>query len=158
MLKLILKMLPLFLSTLAFSEVVYVHSAKASLLAESKFNASTLIVLELGTELTLVEREKRWVKVEHDNVIGWVSILLVRADPPISKVKILGSESVNLEGEARIRASAVATAGAIRGLSAGGGSTGIESDYNELSEMEALSVSLQQVNEFALSISQEFDQ
>lgn len=145
----------LLLISTAMAETVYVHSAKAPLFLEPAFNAERLMVLTKGDALELIESEKRWVQVEVDGQRGWVSALLVKADPPLDQVNLIGSEEVTLEGEARRRASAVATAGATRGLTDSEDPNGISSDYRELTEMESLSISIDDLDAFAAELSEE---
>ena len=67
------------LSPLVAAESLYVHSAKASLLAAPKFNADILVSVEKGAELVLIEQQKRWFLVQFDDQTGWVSSLLVKS-------------------------------------------------------------------------------
>ena len=148
MVRIISLLLPWLLIAVVHAETVYVQSAKAPLLANNDFAAEQLLVLDKGAELTVLASEKRWLQVSFGDLQGWVSVLLVRDTPPLQKVDILGSESMSLEGEARIRASAVATAGATRGLAADDSEQGVQSDYRELSDMEALTISDEEIIEF----------
>lgn len=144
------------LSPLVAAESLYVHSAKASLLAAPKFNADILVSVEKGAELVLIEQQKRWFLVQFDDQTGWVSSLLVKSEPPLDKVSVIGSDAVEITGQTRSRASEVSTAGATRGLTESDASTddGV-SDYNELVEMEGISVPGEEIIEFADAIVRE---
>lgn len=138
------------LSAQISAETVFVHSAKAPLLLEPAFNSEQLRVLEKGAELQLLEQQRRWLKVALDGDTGWVSALLVKAEPPLDSLTLIGSDAVTLEGDARRRASAVATAGATRGLTEGADSEGLASDYEELAAMESMQVAQSVLDEFGM--------
>ncbi len=125
------------------------QSTKAKLLATPAFNGTTVTLLEKGAELQFIEEQKRWVKVAFDDHEGWVSVLFVKSTPPLDKLKVISSEAVTLEGDARKRASAVATAGASRGLTDGeDGTDQLQSDYDELELMESVTLSPSDLDEF----------
>lgn len=148
----------LMLSALAQAESLFVHSAKAPLLEQPLFQSETLLVLQTGAEVVLLEKQNRWLKVEYQQQQGWVSALLVKNHPPLEKARLIGSDAVTLEGQARRRASAVATAGATRGLSQGEGTTGLASDYEELIAMESLVIPDQIMADFAYELSEAQDE
>lgn len=95
---------------------VYVKSLKAKLFAEPRFDAQLVVEAEKGQELLLMEKGERWFKVGLTTRQGWVSALLVSAEPPKGKASILGEDAEDISGKSRRRASAIATAGASRGL------------------------------------------
>lgn len=135
-----------------YADTLYVHSAKAPVFAEAAFNSQRLTELIKGVKVEALDVQKRWVKIETGDVTGWVPALLVNSDPPLNKVNIIGSETLTLEGEARRRASAVATAGATRGLAEGEQSDNLNFDYLELDEMENIPINPEAVNNFSSSL------
>jgi hypothetical protein len=138
----------------AWADVVYVHSTQARILSTPAFNADVLSTVEQGSELLLLEQNKRWVKIQFQETQGWVSTLLVKSEPPIEKVRVIGSEDLTIEGTTRRRASEVATAGATRGLndSEDATSTGLLSDYPALFEMESIDIEANEIDSFAEKI------
>jgi hypothetical protein len=134
------------------AETFFVHSAKAPLFESAAFNSPRLQTLVKGDEVTILELQKRWVNVQFGDQQGWVPALLVNAEPPIDKVNLVGSDSITIEGEARRRASAVATAGATRGLAEGDGAQGLASDYSELQLMEGIDVTDAQIDAFSAEL------
>lgn len=142
------------LCSLAFAqaESLYIQSAKAPLFAEASFSSERLNELTKGREVVALDIQKRWVQVQVAGLTGWIPALLVNSEPPLNKVTLIGSEAVTLEGEARRRASAVATAGATRGLTNEAASSNLGFDYSELQSMEALTISNRDVADFALQL------
>ena len=131
---------------------LYVQSLKAKLMAEPSFGAEVVSQLDKGTEVSLLESNKRWLKVGAGTQRGWVSSFLLSKQPPIKKVSVLGNRGAqDLEQGARRRASAVTTAGAARGLSADDRkrtNSGDKSDYFALEQIENYSVSSRAVSQF----------
>ena len=140
------------LAVSAQAEQAFVHSAKASLLADKSFASTTLLVLRKGEAVNIVSRETRWLEVEAQGQRGWVSVLLVKATPPSDTVSVIGADQVELDGNARTRASAVATAGATRGLVEGEESNALSFDFDELQKMETFSISDQDIIDFGRAI------
>ena len=137
-------------SGLCFAEqnLLYVQSSKAKMMAQPKFSAEVVSTLQQGTELELIEREKRWVYVQEGGQTGWVSSFLLSKQPPLKKISVLENrEAQNLEDSARRRASAVTTAGAARGLSA-------EDRKRANAQNKADFLALEQVEDFQLSASE----
>ncbi|MEJ2044137.1 MAG: SH3 domain-containing protein [Reinekea sp.] len=127
------------LITSVMAETLYVNSDKAPLMEAPAFNSAGILMLRKGDEVTLLDSTKHWLKVDVNNQHqGWVSALLLKTHPPLKRVNLIGSDDVTLEGEARRRASSVATAGATRGLAEGEQMDNLSSDYQELHQMEAL--------------------
>jgi hypothetical protein len=142
----------MFVLNLVHAETFFVHSAKAPLFESAAFNSTRLQTLNKGDQVLVLALQKRWVNVQFGEQQGWVPALLVNAEPPIDKVNLVGSDSITIEGEARRRASAVATAGATRGLAEGDGAQGLTSDYAELLVMEGFDVTEAQVEGFAAQV------
>jgi len=142
-------LLGLLLSVVSYAETLYVHSNKAVLLTDRDFSSGTVALLQKGDAVTVLQRQTRWVEVEFNAQQGWVSVLLLKATPPSSIVSVIGSDDVNLEGDARMRASAVATAGATRGLVEEGDSQSMGFDFNELQQLETMVITDQELEMFS---------
>jgi hypothetical protein len=122
-------------------------------MAEPNFGATIVVTLAKGDELELLEARQRWAKVRLKAQEGWISTLLIKEQPPLEVISVIGSEAISLEGEARLRASDVATAGATRGLTEGEALTDDKaSDFDELLELEQQQISDEEVQEFSESI------
>lgn len=132
------------------SEFVYIRSLKADLYAEPSFAAKHLGVFPQGTELIKLDEQDRWYLVQVDQVTGWVAKLLVAAKPGQGRDTAIKADS-EIGSNARRRASAVATAGAARGLAADDRRRQSEdetTDYRALAAMEGQSLSEAEVIDF----------
>ena len=141
-----------FFITPAFAEEVrYIHATNAKLHADPHFNAEVLGTFKRGHEVTVLEKQKRWLKVRHGDQEGWVSKLLAKKNPPLRKTSILENDEVDLSQNSRRRASVNNTTAAARGLredARARDSDDMNSDYHSLSEMETNKVSDQEAMEF----------
>ena len=134
------------------AELLYVQSEKAKLLTEPSFKGQPVLEVLRGTELQLLTKNNAWMQVSSGSTTGWISSMLVADKPPIAKITHIGSDDSAVTGEVRVRASAVATAGATRGLTAEEADENLNSDYNELQKMEELEISPEEVDEFSETI------
>jgi hypothetical protein len=131
-------------------EFVYVRSLKADLYAEPAFSARHVAAFPKGVELVKLEDRDRWFLVRNREVTGWVAKLLVSATPPRERDSAIKEDS-QIGGNARRRASAVATAGAARGLAADDRrrlSQDNVADFSALATMESLSLADAEVIDF----------
>jgi hypothetical protein len=137
----------------AEEKLLYVQSAKATLMAEPAFGAASVAELERGTAVNELESRKRWLKVRVGKKSGWVSRFLLSAHPPLKKVTVLDEgEQKDIEKNARRRASAVTTAGAARGLSADERRRADDhnrADFHALERLEQIKVSAEELSRFA---------
>ena len=138
----------------ALADSLYVKSEKAKILTEPTFKGALVLEVTRGTELELLSVQKSWNQINFNNQTGWISSLLVSATPPIDKITHIGADDSAVTGEVRRRASAVATAGATRGLVASEESGTMTSDYAELAIMELLTVTEADVDRFIESLQQ----
>lgn len=128
-----------------FAASVYVKSAKAKILQSPKFDAPLVAEAERGQELDLLKKGDRWLNVALAGKQGWVPELLVSGDPPKERQSLLETGGEDLTGKSRRRASAIATAGASRGLTPEGireltAREGNKGDWAALARMEARGV------------------
>lgn len=138
-----------------FAASVYVKSMKAKVLAEPRFDSALVAEVERGQELALVEKAERWVKVAVSGREGWVSGLLLSDEPPKSAASVLDQGAEDISGKARRRASAIATAGASRGLTAEGvkelQEADPKADYAALAKVEAQRIDRAEALDFVTS-------
>ena len=107
----------IFLAQPAWSaDVFYVQSATAKLLGQPSFRATLIENLDRGTALDAIEVSGRWIKVKHNEKVGWIPRLLLSKAPPITRPSLLEGHDDQLDTKARRRASSSATAAATRGL------------------------------------------
>lgn len=128
----------------ALAASVYVKSMKAKVLASPKFDSAKVAEVDRGQELGLVGKTDRWMKVKVAGKEGWIPELLVSVEPSKTGASVLGSGSEDISGKARRRASAIATAGASRGLTAEGlkemQAADPKADYAALARVQAQTV------------------
>ncbi|MDT8334591.1 MAG: SH3 domain-containing protein [Desulfurivibrionaceae bacterium] len=131
-------------------ELVYVRSLKADIYEEPSFAARQVATFAKGAEMVKLGEEKRWYRVQYREVTGWVAKLLV-SDRPASAGKGAIKADTEIGTSARRRASAVATAGAARGLAPDDRrrlSADNTTDYSALSYMEGIAPPEAEVVEF----------
>lgn len=135
----------LFAAVAVAADVVYVKSMKAEVRESPSFKAKTVMIAGKGTMLNVVEKKGRWIKVGHAGKTGWVTALLVDANPPMKRVSVFSGENqTDLSQGARKRASQVTSAAAARGLAEDDrrrlGHQGV-ADYGSLERIETVSIS-----------------
>ncbi len=131
-------------------ELLYVRSLKADLYAKPSFAARQLATFAKGDEMVKLAGEDRWYEVRSGAVTGWVAKLLVADQPARAGKGVIKADS-GIGTSARRRASAVATAGAARGLAADDRrrlSADNTTDYSALSYMEGINPPEAEVIEF----------
>lgn len=136
----------------ALAAEVFVLSEEAPLLEAPQFNAKTLSQSLKGSALTVVSEQSNWLEVEYHGGTAWVSRWLVGTAPPQERVTHLDGELDS--DEVRRRASSVATAGAIRGLSEGETELGGDTDFAELEQMESLTPNANELADFQQLLNQ----
>lgn len=133
------------------NSVLYVQSAQAKLLEQPSFKAGLVESVAKGTALQVIETSGRWIKVKHNEQVGWVSKLLLSNAPPIAKPSLLEGRDEELEAKARRRASSSATAAATRGLRSEDRSRISDEDranYEALQQVESVKVKQDDVEKF----------
>ena len=96
---------------------VYIQSNKAALYEQPNFVSTTTKTLPRGTEVNVIEANKRWIKIQSKTDSGWMLKFLVSDHPPLDRVDKVISDDQQINNPRR-RASAVSTAASARGLSA----------------------------------------
>ncbi|MFU8838595.1 MAG: SH3 domain-containing protein [Thiohalomonadaceae bacterium] len=138
------------LSPMAWAQILYVQSLEAKLLSEPKVNATELAKLERGTRVELIADNASWYQVRHENSEGWIFRYFVAEHPPLESAGPALSDELDRE-HVRRRASAVATAGATRGLGPEERNRAHEmgiADYHALNKMDALIIDGARLNHF----------
>jgi uncharacterized protein YgiM (DUF1202 family) len=138
-------------SLYAANTMMYIQSTKASLQSAPSFGSSSLLSLEKGAQVEVIEIKGRWVKIKTGTQEGWVSKFLVSEQPPLKKkVTILKEDAPDMDN-ARRRASAVTTAGAARGLSADNRDRSNDSqftNYRDLEKVEKMDINEKELEKF----------
>lgn len=99
----------------AVAEPLYVQSDQAAVFAEPGFDNERIGRLNRGVEVEILETRDDWHHVGSDSLSGWMPALVLREEPPARSSSNLDA-AADLESGARRRASAVTTAGAVRGV------------------------------------------
>lgn len=150
----------LLLPLTGYSANVYVKSMKARIMAAPKFDSALLAEVSRGQTLPVLDKGDRWLKVRHTDKEGWISELLVSEEPlKGASQSLLDNSGEDISTKSRRRASAIATAGASRGLSAKGmremySDDGKNANYPALEKVEALTIDpVEAVNFIAAGLS-----
>lgn len=97
------------------ADPLYVQSNRAAVFDGPGFDHETLGRLDRGAEVERLESRDDWHHIETDEMTGWMPGLLLREEQPVRSDSDLDA-AADLGPGARRRASAVTTAGAIRGV------------------------------------------
>jgi uncharacterized protein YgiM (DUF1202 family) len=141
-------------SLAAESGTMYVQSKKAKLHEAPSFKATVITTLPQGTEVKVLQKDKRWYRVAGQNKSGWVSRLVLADHPPGKKITVLDSQDANTDEQqqkARRRASSNNSAAATRGLRDSGRtrmSQEDQPDYQALDTVKSQTVSEEAATEF----------
>ncbi|OPX56924.1 hypothetical protein SAMN02745127_00885 [Oceanospirillum multiglobuliferum] len=142
-------------NSLFAAETYYVQSQKADLLAKPKFSAEKLQKLVQGTAVQLLQINGNWMQVSVDQKVGWLSKLLLKKHPPLTRVSVLDRSDTELKDSVRRRSSSIVTAGAARGLTSEERSR-IHQDntanYFALKKLEQFTISQSELRQFALTL------
>ncbi|MCP1727822.1 hypothetical protein J2T60_001822 [Natronospira proteinivora] len=108
---------PLMAETVAASEdgTVYVQTQGAALFEDPSFGGDPVARLAQGLEVRVLAEEDGWQRIRVEELEGWMPAMVLRDTPPTGRESHV-DEAAELESSARRRASAVTTAGAIRGV------------------------------------------
>lgn len=133
----------LFSSTVLSNTNLYIQSVKAKLLEEPNFKSQLVIELKRGTQVQLIEKSGRWIKVKYETSEGWLSSLLVSSNPPLEKKSVLKGQEKIIKSMARRRASSNSTAAATRGLRKSDrarASDDSHADYQALEQVDSIKI------------------
>lgn len=143
-------MLTLLSGSVLADDTMFVQSTSAKLFKDRSFSSPVVLEIERGETVQVSETAGRWAQVHYKENSGWMSTLLLSKNPPMNKVSVL-SEDKTLGGNARRRASAVATAGATRGLTSDNrqrASESVDTNYRALLMVEQERVSESELHRF----------
>lgn len=137
-------------------ETMYIQSTTAKLFRNQSFSSQVIFDIQKGESVQVIETSGRWAKIHYQKHHGWTPMLLLSKNPPLNKISVL-SDDQKLGDNARRRASAVATAGATRGLTADNRQRANEStniNYRALMFVEQEHVSESELTQFAKEMTQ----
>lgn len=97
------------------SGTLFVQSQGAALMEQPAFGGEPLDRLERGAEVTVLEATDNWYRITIEEHEGWLPALILRETPPTRRASHL-DDAAEMDAGARRRASAVTTAGAVRGV------------------------------------------
>ncbi|MDQ2070054.1 hypothetical protein [Natronospira bacteriovora] len=130
--------------------VVFVQSQNAALMAQPAFGGEPLERLARGMEVEVLEAGDSWHRIRVGELEGWMPALILRDTPPNRRESHL-DRAAEMDASARRRASAVTTAGAIRGVEEDERLLDDPNlDVEALRRLEALAVSGDEALEFLL--------
>ncbi|MBF0236557.1 MAG: SH3 domain-containing protein [SAR324 cluster bacterium] len=101
------------------ADTLYVRSFKAFLLEKPQGNSTKILTIAQGAAVESLETQGLWVKVAIEGQQGWISKMVLAAQPPTGKVSLL-DENSELADSARRRASSFSSTAAARGLTESG--------------------------------------
>ena len=100
----------------AWADPLYVQSGRAALLDSPSLGGGAVTELARGAELQIVERGDGWYRVRHGGEEGWISRLVVSAEPPMDRGSVFAGDADLDADNVRRRPSQIASAAAARGL------------------------------------------
>lgn len=152
LMKIYISLISLFLFPgIAHADVtVYVQSLQAKIMQQPDFSASVIGTAKRGDTLSVTARKGAWYQIQFAEKIGYIAALLVADHPPRNGKRAINADA-NIGNNARRRASAVATAGATRGLTSDDRKRASQNgvaDYSALNFMDKAAVSEIQAEDF----------
>lgn len=138
-------------SSIALAETGYVQGRQAKIFSSPSMKSAVVVSAQKGDAMEVLETQGRWLKVEFNGQLGWVSKLLVKNSPPMAKISVLENSGKQLQQSARRRASVATASAAARGLRSDGRARQSDegaADFSAISEMESMSVSEDEAMDF----------
>lgn len=135
----------------ADDKFLYILSARAKLFEEPSFKAKSLDRISKGQKVETLKKTNNWFKVKYRDQIGWLSRLSVSPHPPMKRVSLLAKGDKSLINQSRMRASAVSTTAAVRGLQNDGRSrvsTKNVTNYTALARIEESGITHRELTQF----------
>ncbi len=93
----------------------YVQTDRAAVFEDPSFGGDPVARLAQGLSVESLEEVDGWHRIRVEDVSGWMPGMVLREDPPTRRQSRI-DDAAELDSSARRRASAVTTAGAIRGV------------------------------------------
>lgn len=138
--------------TQAYAEnVMYVQSLKAKVMSQPSFKAKVLGEAGKGYKMTTLGRTGSWMKVQYYASEGYVSALLLSAQPPMQRMGLIKADEAELTHGVRRRASTYTSAAAARGLVQDDRrrmGRDEKTDYDGVLKLEAIAISEGEVIQF----------
>jgi hypothetical protein len=134
----------------AADQKYYVQSKMAKIYAEKSFGSKVLSSLKQGDEIILIQKGDEWASVKVGQISGWIPVLLISEQRPVSKKSVLIEKSDAIEKNARRRASTTSVAGAARGLQGDESDQpdNLKADYKALETVEKTEHSDKEIKKF----------
>jgi len=93
----------------------YVQTDRAAVFDEPSFGDDPVARLAQGLPVESLEQQDGWHRIQVEEVSGWMPGMVLRESPPTQRQSQIDDQA-ELDASSRRRASAVTTAGAIRGV------------------------------------------
>ena len=106
----------LFFPTMSGAQTLFVQSQKLALKAEANMSASEVTGLVRGDEVTLIEKQGTWLKVQKGEKTGWVSKLFVSKNRPVGAATLAQEVTASESKTSRRRESSYSVSASTRGL------------------------------------------
>jgi hypothetical protein len=134
----------------AAGDKYFVQSKVAKLYQSKSFSSSVLSTLKQGDQVQVLKRGENWAQVKVGKLTGWVPVLLISDQRPVSHNSVLIEKHDAIKQNARRRASSTSVAGAARGLQGDDSDKpeSLKTDYPALQKVEKSSPSEKQVEQF----------
>jgi uncharacterized protein YgiM (DUF1202 family) len=134
----------------AAGDKYYVQSKVAKLYAEKSFSSKVVSTLKQGDEIILIQKGDNWASVKIGKLTGWIPVLLISEQRPVSRSSVLIEKSDAIEKNARRRASSTSVAGAARGLQGDDSEQeeNLKTDYKALEKVEETSHTDAEIKKF----------
>ncbi|HSO66435.1 MAG TPA: SH3 domain-containing protein [Desulfatirhabdiaceae bacterium] len=130
--------------------VMYIHSVKAPVYADSNNQSEKIMELKTGEKIHVLEEKGFWYLIAHGEKTGWIFKLMVRDKPPADFREINVNQMAELESKARKRPSAYTTTASARGLKAKRDRFAgqYKNDYYALEQLESMVIPVEEADKF----------
>lgn len=101
---------------LSWGETLFVQSQKMALKAEANMAAADVMSLVRGDEVSVLETQGTWLKVQKGDKAGWVSKLFVSKNKPVGAATLAQEVTASEAKTSRRRESSYSVSASTRGL------------------------------------------
>jgi SH3-like domain-containing protein len=134
--------------TLADAKDMYILANQANVMPQASMDGTPIEVLDHGTKITVLETDDIWVRITMNDQSGWICKFVLTTQNPLDASVASAIQSINLNKQARKRASSYATAATTRGLAAKDTIIASKVDYAGLKRMESYQPTFTEVSDF----------
>ncbi len=131
-----------------YAEEMYIQSQNAKLLKSPNYKSDVVITVKKGEKVNILQKKGMWYQIDSAGKKGWVSKYVVSPNDPMSSQKIVKAPSINLNKNARKRASAYSTAATARGLDDDKATEDVKENIKAIKKMEESNIQKEEVEEF----------